>query len=576
MKFRYIIYTLLFPFLIASCEDYFDPPFTGSIEEDGFYDNLNNLRMGLSATYNIIQRQDYQMSELLFGEAFSDNMWTNQDVNSGAISEIVNFQFSTENSYILTRYTRNYQGINKANQVIRSVPNLVYKDISSAKVEIREVCGQAKVLRALFYFNLVRTFGGVSIQPEQAGLDDLIVPRSTEAETYAYIEKDLRESLLLLRKNQYQQEQAGQIGIGGGLGLLMKVLLYQASPGIDTPQEVKEQKWREAYEIGQYFIEGKDITINNLLKFDERYNETWEELAERLLIDPIYTKESVMAGSDVVNLHQMSDFDKIFRLEGEFSPESLIEINHYDYDGLSTNIDEGYKIQNCFINFDSSPGGTLGASCSNDVYTLMNNDPRRLFSVTDRIYNAYYTREGAPVINGFTSADGYMYVKYYVFKSEGSGQGRNYRLMRYPEALLIYAEVLNELGYTPEAVTYVNKVRERARRLLDPSNPNAIYNSVAASNFRDVSLAPYDLTRDAILREKRIEMAGEMDRWYEICRLGIAAERMAFQARNLPVESSGKVRVRGQYFKKGVHERFPIPYREVFISNGIIEQNFGY
>ena len=213
MKFNYIIGTLLFSFLITSCEDYFNPSFTGSVEEDGFYDNMNNLRTGLSAVYNVVQSQNYQISELLFGEAFSDNMWTTQDVSSSSVSEIVNFQFSTENSYILTRYTRNYDGINKANQVIRSVPVVIYKDIGSAKVEIREVYGQAKALRALFYFNLVRTFGGVSIQPEQQELEDLIVPRSTEAETYAYIEKDLRESLLLLRKNRYQQNEAGQIGI---------------------------------------------------------------------------------------------------------------------------------------------------------------------------------------------------------------------------------------------------------------------------------------------------------------------------------------------------------------------------
>ena len=71
-------------------------------------------------------------------------------------------------------------------------------------------------------------------------------------------------------------------------------------------------------------------------------------------------------------------------------------------------------------------------------------------------------------------------------------------------------------------------------------------------------------------------MAGEGDRWFEICRLGIVSERMKYLADNPAVEPTGQTRVRGKYFRKGVNEIFPIPQKEVFISNGVIEQNFGY
>ena len=91
-----------------------------------------------------------------------------------------------------------------------------------------------------------------------------------------------------------------------------------------------------------------------------------------------------------------------------------------------------------------------------------------------------------------------------------------------------------------------------------------------------MSYAPYDIARAAILKEKRIEMAGESDRWFEVCRLGQAYERQQYLYRNLPNESSGKVRQRGKFFKKGINELYPIPYKEVFISNGVIKQNFGY
>ena len=145
----------------------------------------------------------------------------------------------------------------------------------------------------------------------------------------------------------------------------------------------------------------------------------------------------------------------------------------------------------------------------------------------------YKQEETSPQIGWFNYGNGMIFVKYYIFRSEGSTNGRNYRVMRYPEALLLFAEALNETGDSRKAVDYVNKIRQRARKLLDPDNPNSQYISIPAANFQDVAYAPYDVTRDAILKEKRIEMAGEFDRWFEIARLGILSERMASVYKNV-------------------------------------------
>lgn len=561
---------------VSGCDDYFEPDYTGSIPEEKLYDNINSLRMGLNSVYNVVQSKNYEFGELLFGLGVSDDAWAHQDVSSGTIPDILNFTFDTQNEQIRTRYRTQYLGINKANQVIRNVGNVPFKNNGSTKKEIREVYGQAKVLRAMFYFNLVKTFGGVSIQPEHQELGSLIVPRSTVQEVYAYIEKDLREAVLLLRKGRYQQAEAGQIGVGGGLGLLMKVLLYEASPGTDIPADVKAAKWKEAYEIGRYFIEGEDITVNDLLKFDERYSGiAWKDFAAAMFLEDNVEKESVLAGSDIVNLHRLDDFDNIFRLAGEFSIESLIEINHFDFSGLSSDIDEGWGLYNNFIHQNAS-GVSLSPVATKDLYNAMNNDPRRMYTITGRIYNEYFCQEGTISLKSHDAAEGYLFMKTFLFPSEGSEAGRNYRVMRYAEALLIYAEILLENQEPRRAVDYVNKVRQRARKLIDSANPNARYNPVKSADFKDISYAPYDITREAILKEKRIEMAGECDRWFEVCRLGKAYERQLFLSRNLPTEASGKIRQRGQHFKKGINEIYPIPYKEVYTSNGVIKQNFGY
>lgn len=568
------IFIVLVMFAAVGCKDYFEPKYTGNITEEDYYDNLNNLRFGLNAVYNVLQSKDYQVSELLFGEACSDNMWTSQDVSTGAVYDIVNFTFDTDNSYLLTRYQVNYEGINKANQVIRSIDRVKVKAIPATLKEIREVYGQAKVLRALFYFNLVRTFGGVSIQDETPQLNSLAKKRATEQETYAYIEKDLREALLLLRSQRYTLKEAGQISQGGALGLLLKVLLYEASPGIATSEDLKKIKWEQARSIGEFFIEGAhNLTYREVLQYDETtYGESWNELSKRLLIDTLYNLNTELQATAIVNEHGLlENYVDVFHQQGEFCKENLLEINHYSFEGAGSAIDEGWPLYDNMLN----GGSPIFATASNSIKTLMAKDPRQMFAICNaQNKNSYVSSEGSP---SFTKGvgDNLLYCKYYVFPSEGAHEGRNYRIMRYPEAMLIYAEVVNELGNSEKAVALVNQVRARARNIFHVEQGRFVTN-VTEANFPDVAVGPKDVVRTAILNEKRIETCGEFDRWYEICRLNECSQCMLNQIVTRPTEISGKERIRGSYFKKGINERFPIPQKEVSISNGIIEQNPGY
>ena len=441
MKQKIIILSLvLISFL--SCEDFFNPIQKGNIPATEFYSELNNLRLGLNSVYNVLQSQDYQLSELIFGEAISDNCWNIQDVEVTPIGQLLNFQFDTNNPYISTRYSVNYNAINKCNQIIRSIPYIKYRPNGSSEREIREVYGQAKFLRALLYFNLVKTFGGVSIIPENQSLDSLIVRRSTLDESYAYIEKDLRESLLILFRGRYQDVNAGQAGIGAALSLLLKVLVYEASPGVKFQTTDHAVKWQEALEIGQFFLEGKDLTYNKLLKFDTRYTESWNDFSKRLFLDSLITKETNFPGQQVVNIHQLDKFDKIFRVTGEFSPESLFEINHFSYSTAGVSGEEGWLLDACITN--NSGGGTISVTPSSDLNDQFANDPRQIYTITGRTYNDYFKQEtSTPAIGWFGTGNSLLFTKYYVFPSEGTPKVRNYRVMRFAETILLYAEVLN-------------------------------------------------------------------------------------------------------------------------------------
>lgn len=561
---------------MSSCEDYFNVTPKGSIPVEDYQWQINNLRISMNAVYNQMQQTDYQLSELVFGETMSDNVYTRQDNDGSELCQLLNFQFNNENSYILKRYEVNYRGINLANQVISSVPKLKYNEnYSEGPVQIRYILGEAKLCRALFYFNLVRTYGGVVIQPEVSELTNQVLARSSADEVYAYIEKDLREASLLLYRNRWKGSDAGKPNIGAGLGLLMKVLAYQASPGIKLSQTNKAQKWLEAKEIGELFIDGKSVSYDKMLKFTERYSESWDSLTKRLVMSDLNATKETLVPGDVANIHGLVNFEDLFRLKGEFSKESLFEINHFDYSTAGIDIDETSNVFKYTTHINAGP---IGISPTEYLITNRSSDPRGLYTVayrTDHGNSDFFLDDNGNRVSleYFTIADGYLFNKYMVYPNEGSENERNYRIMRYAEALLWYAEILNETGDQVKATEALNLVRTRAAKLITDECPDKKYNECTSCPL--YTIMPYEEIKKNIQYERRIELACEFDRWYDIVRLGLVAEKL-YALKNPPDKDSGTPRWRGKYFKKGVNELFPIPQKEIIISNGVITQNFGY
>ena len=131
----------------------------------------------------------------------------------------------------------------------------------------------------------------------------------------------------------------------------------------------------------------------------------------------------------------------------------------------------------------------------------------------------------------------------------GNGGG-NIRILRYADVLLIAAEAHNELGNLARALELANMVRQRARGPLPPSFlPNIMAADQAAA-------------REAIWLERRLELAMEQHRWFDLVRTNRAAERML---------AVGKTN-----FTTGKHELFPIPQSEIDLSGGALRQNPGY
>lgn len=130
---------------------------------------------------------------------------------------------------------------------------------------------------------------------------------------------------------------------------------------------------------------------------------------------------------------------------------------------------------------------------------------------------------------------------------QDNGPG-NLRLLRYADILLLAAEALNELGQPGQALNYLNLVRQRAR-----GNNNFILPDITTTDQAEL--------RTIIRHERRVELAMEQQRWFDLLRWDIAAEVL---------------QATGKSFQKGKHELLPLPQSEIDLSAGKLNQNPGY
>lgn len=543
--------------VFTSCSDFLDNDVKGYPLASDYPQTKYQAQTLLDAAYDILQTETMMYSDWVFGDATADDGNNADESLSSDFGQLVHFRFNTSNPYISARYEIYYKGIHRTNLLIANINKvqLTTNDYTSYK-DVRAILGQAKFLRAYYYFNLVRTFGGVSIRPETETVEGLVVPRSTKEEVYAYIEKDLREAAIML-PSKYSENQSGKVSEGGAIALLMKVLMYQATPGVQS------EKWEEIVKLGKFFVEGTPMTLADILKYDSS-QEDWESLrkrlwfkpkAENLATDPY--EEPTTALTPLLNAYKLdykdyydkdiTYYDQWF-LAGEFCKGSIWEIVFKESaDGTSGDANEGNSIYQSLFN-----NQTMFAY-QGDATAIFNGDPREKILIDKAQYAPDNTIISVPISGRLIP------LKWYTPQKElsqyGGDNAKNRRVIRYADVVLMYAEALNECHQGDAALEQLNKTKAQA-------------NTINGSAKLYIG-GGYGFMRDQIWKERRMELCYEWERFFDIVRQGRAADLMQ-------AYGSKKTNRRGYYFREGVNELFPIPQREIDISNGVVKQNPGY
>lgn len=238
-------------------------------------------------------------------------------------------------------------------------------------------------------------------------------------------------------------------------------------------------------------------------------------------------------------------FEQLFRVAHENSVESVFEIQADLVVGNGAASNSQYsQVQGV----RSVVGGGWGFNVPTEdlVHAFEPGDPRKDATI---IFRGETTPEGDPIPATVPNPmyNQKSYVPFSMFVS-GYNEGcqQNIRVIRYAEVLLMNAEAANEQGQTAQALTSLNKVRARAR-------------DGQAGVLPDVTTTDKEALRKAIWHERRVELAMEFDRYFDVIRQGRGAEVFG------PLG-----------WKAGKNEVWPIPESEIALSSGVLTQNPGY
>lgn len=468
--------------LTACSKDYLDIESFGTPEVENFYQNPADAEQALNAAYSpmreIYGKENFWAvmgTDIIQGDIGTDDFIKggNRLNDNLPLFEKESYALSTTNVAIEQTWQTNYKGILYANLILNKVVDIAFDDANRKK----EILAEAHFLRAYYYFDLVNSFGGVPLIDKLQTAAEYDIPRATEQETYTFIENDLKAAIVDL-PSRFTKTTAylGHADKGAALGLMMRVSLYQNK--MDQVKTYGEQLFTLPYALQNYAT--------------------------------------------------------IFQVEGEWSPESIYEIN------FATNA----SILGTGITQRISPRSKKGGGFMQATDDLLNefeaNDPRKAATF-------YKLNEPAAYGTGWYIRK-YSWAPYSNYASPTIGgttnSANNIRVMRLSDAYLMYAEAIYKTD-APTAVAYVNKVRKRAR------------GTAASTVVPDLALTlSGDPLRDAIYHERRVELAGEGYRYHDLIRTG------RIQSVLVP---------RG--FIVGKHEVMPIPYSQVTLSKGILLQN---
>jgi hypothetical protein len=460
-----IIYFAISLIACIACTDMDVIP-ASNLSPENFFKSEKDAVAAVYGVYSVFPGNDLynQFWEVLQTQGTDDAEWgggrTTNNLDKNALDK---FQFDANTNLIYAVWNTLYSAINRANFAIENIDGMS-EDIISAHSKT-QLIGEAKFLRALAYYNLVQTYGGVPlILKETLSLDNLEVARNSVEECYAQIIEDLKIAESVLPEiNSLPDGYLGRATRGSAAGLLASAYLIR----------------------GDY-----QSVVSKTAEIMQMGYSLWENYADNFILD------------------------------NENGKESLYEIQYMrNTPGVAgSNFNGFYRPP--FVNINGWVGYGDNPVTRNHYECYEEGDLRR--DVNTRLY----TREEYP--NMPPNYEFPCYVNKFIDLSplavRSAGSENNYPVIRYSEILLMRAEALNAINLSgPEAYENLNIVRRRAfGKPLNEASDIDVRPGLSASEFLDIILLErrrefafegkrrFDLLRTGTLKEAMMKQNPEI------------------------------------------------------------------
>lgn len=573
---KYIIgLGLTFSFLVTGCDSFLEPEKDGKLGEEDIWNETRRAFGFLNDAYNQLPNGYNRIDNAMLAAG------CDEAVHSDVTSTIKGFNNGTWDTYNLVEdvWSKNYEGIRIVNRFLERIDDLKIPEkqtvVGSADETIRtreRMKGEAHFLRAYFYFELVKRYGGVPLftkslsveeaqQATRASYDECMKQIIADCDTAA---KRLPEQYRGTLVGFDDRTQQGRPTTGAAYGLKSRALLYWASP-LNNPDNDKE-RYKAASDAAQLVVKSAFRYRLSTFSDDESFTDLYAT-SENFLQ---YHREIVFC----------TRYNNTVSFEQQNAP---LTMGGKGYTNPTQNLADAFGMANG-KRIDEAGSGY------DPQHPYENRDPRFYmtfaydgseFTVNDKTQNieTFEGGQDATATNKTATKTGYYLKKLMspqaVWDGRSNNVTRTWILMRYAEVLLNYAEAMNEYCDDPSAApkdsiyTVVELVRRRAQL-----NPYRLPKGLTKEEMREV-----------IRNERRVELAFEEHRFFDVRRWRLLDD---------PQEKANYLKVEGIKIEKDDNDeshystftaeerifdekmyRYPIPQSEILKAPGIT-QNPGW
>jgi len=500
----------------------------------------------------------------LFGEVAADDAHKgSSSTDQSYMNEIEHHTLTTNNDNLSITWHNYYEGIIRCNNTLSLLATVqagTGKKVDADRATV--IQAEAKMLRAHYYFLLYRIFVHIPYIDETTSTADAQTVKNDQ-DVLPKIEADLQFAVANL-PDDHPLGDVGRTNKIAAQAYLGKFYLYQ-------------KKYAEALALFKTVIAAKPSLTS--MPFQNNFNITTEN-----------GPESIFTVQDIINSDGSGDNANVGDMLSGFY--GTAPVNCCGFSQPSIDLVNAYKVDANGLPFlDNSyrdepyTSDMLLSGAAKDNYKLdqtLSFDPRLDYTVGRRgvPFRDWGVMPGDAWIRDPAYAGPFVGFKSMINQADFTGNtvsgglyitGLNINIIRLADVYLMAAECAIETGDLSSALGWVNAVRARAAQL-----PVISVNGKPAANYKVGQYPSFpnaDYARNAVRFERRLELAMEGHRFFDLVRWGIAKKTIESYS---AFEGSYLVNNKGITFDENKNTYYPIPQTEIDKSNGALKQNDGY